>query len=104
MEKDYAAVSKKYILFVRPNMYGKYIYDELSVSCYWTDRFVEGKKYLEKIINEPDFANHRERFNINLEHFTDKLKGISPFDLAEPNVSRSETEPLRKGDIPFWTP
>ena len=77
LEKDYNVISTKYTLFVRPNMYGKYIYDELSVSCYWTDRFVEGKKYLEKIINDPDLQHHKERFNDNMKHFNNK--GASPF-------------------------
>ena len=54
-------------------MYGKYIYDELSVSCYWTERIEEGKKYLDKIIDDEEFSDHKERFIDNLKHFNNKL-------------------------------
>ena len=73
LDKDYNVIKNKYTLFIRSRMYGKYIYDELSVSCYWTNRFVEGKKYLEKIINDEEFENHKERFCENLKHFNNKL-------------------------------
>ena len=74
LDKKYDEIKDKYRLFIRPKMYGKYIYDELSVSCYWTNRFDEGKKYLEKIINDPDFQQHKERFLDNLKHFNNKIK------------------------------
>jgi len=74
LDKDYNKIKDKYTLFVRPRMYGKYIYDELSVSCYWTDRLEEGKKYLDKIIDDPDFQEHKERFLDNLKHFNNKIK------------------------------
>ena len=73
LDKDYNEIKDKYTLFVRPRMYGKYIYDELSVSCYWTERLEEGKKYLDKIIDDPDFQHHKERFFDNLKHFNKKL-------------------------------
>ena len=73
LDKDYNEIKDKYTLFVRPRMYGKYIYDELSVSCYWTERLEEGKNYLDKIIDDPDFQDHKERFIDNLKHFNKKL-------------------------------
>ena len=38
-------VKKKYVLFIVNRFYGKYVLDELSVSCYWTNKLDEGKKY-----------------------------------------------------------
>lgn len=63
----------KYILFVMNNCYGKYINDELSVSCYWTGRYQEGVKYLMEIINDPDFTNHKERLLTNYNFFKQKI-------------------------------
>lgn len=74
LDKKYDEIKDKYILFIRPHMYGKYIYDELSVSCFWTGRFLEGKKYLEKIIDDNDFTVHKKRLLDNLEHFNNKIK------------------------------
>jgi hypothetical protein len=74
LDKKYDEIKDKYTLFVRPRMYGKYIYDELSVSCYWTNRFANGKKYLEKIIDDEEFKDHKERFLDNLKHFNNKIK------------------------------
>lgn len=51
--------------------YGKYLLDELSVSCYWLKKYEEGKELLEKIIDDPDFSSSRERLLKNLE-FTNK--------------------------------
>tara|TARA_B110000027_G_C16122343_1_gene304035 strand:+ start:9765 stop:10934 length:1170 start_codon:yes stop_codon:yes gene_type:complete len=73
LDKKYDEIKDKYTLFVRPRMYGKYIYDELSVSCYWTERIEEGKKYLDKIIDDEEFSDHKERFIDNLKHFNNKL-------------------------------
>lgn len=67
--QNFDDVKKKYTLFVRPRTYGKYILDELSVSCYWTGRYEEGQKYLEQIIEDPEFQHQRVRFNDNLKHF-----------------------------------
>ena len=58
---DFEEVCKKYILFINKYQYGKYINDELSVSCYWTGRGEEGYKLLLDIIDDSDFARHRTR-------------------------------------------
>ena len=71
---DFETVNKKYMLFVLKNCYGKYILDELNISCFWTNRLHEGKKYLLEIIDDPEFQQHKERLNKNLEHFNNKLQ------------------------------
>jgi glycosyltransferase involved in cell wall biosynthesis len=64
---------KKYRLFVNEMCYGKFILDELSVSCYWMKKYVEGKKYLMQIIHDPDFANDKTRLETNLQFFDTEL-------------------------------
>jgi hypothetical protein len=54
-------------------MYGNYNNDELSVSCFWTQRFEEGYKYLLEILNDDRFANQKERLLTNQKHFQDNL-------------------------------
>ena len=73
LSKDYASVTKKYLLFVQREKYGKFIKDELSVSCFWTNRLEEGKKYLLEIINDDDFKLQKERLTSNMNYFNDKL-------------------------------
>jgi len=72
--KDLDEINKKYMLFVRKHNYGKWIYDEMSVACYWTQRYAEGKTLLLEIIDDPDFAEHKERFHKNLEHFNNMME------------------------------
>jgi Rps23 Pro-64 3,4-dihydroxylase Tpa1-like proline 4-hydroxylase/glycosyltransferase involved in cell wall biosynthesis len=64
---------EKYILFVDNTCYGKNVNDELSVSCYWTERYEEGLKYLMEIIEDPSFSIHKERLNDNYNFFMGKL-------------------------------
>jgi tetratricopeptide (TPR) repeat protein len=47
--------------------YGKYLYDELSVTCYWLKKYDESKLLLETIIDDPDFNESRERIKKNLD-------------------------------------
>lgn len=54
--------------------YGKYLYDELSVSCYWLKNYDEGKILLEKIIDDPNFSNIRERLKQNLENINVEIR------------------------------
>lgn len=49
--------------------YGKYLYDNLSVACYWLGKYDQSKLLLETIIDDPDFVNDKERLEKNL-HFT----------------------------------
>lgn len=70
---DINKVKEKYILFVDQEAYGKNLYDELSVACFWTDRYQEGLNYLNQIIDDEKFAEHRERLLTNKRHFNDRL-------------------------------
>ncbi len=72
-KKDFNIIKKKYNLFIQKYNYGKYINDELSVACFWTNRLQEGKKYLMDIIEDKEFAHQKERLNKNMEHFNNKL-------------------------------
>jgi glycosyltransferase involved in cell wall biosynthesis len=65
---------KQYSLFVSVPCYGKYVNDELSVACYWTDKLDEGLGYLNEIIEDLDFVEYKERLQDNLKHFQNKIK------------------------------
>jgi hypothetical protein len=64
---------QKYVLFVDNNCYGININDELSVSCYWTERYDEGLSYLMEIINNPSFSHHKQRLDDNYKFFMEKI-------------------------------
>ena len=66
-------VKEKYVLFVDERAYGKNIYDEFSVACFWSDRFKEGMTYLNQIIDDERFAWDRERLLQNKRHFNDRM-------------------------------
>jgi hypothetical protein len=70
---DIKHVKSKYILFVDERAYGKNIYDELSVACFWTNRYTEGVVYLDQIIEDDNFADNRERLLVNKKHFNDRM-------------------------------
>src|SRR5437867_9584885 len=72
-ENDIEQAKSKYRLFVNDKCYGKYVKDELSVACYWTNRLDEGLKLLLEIIDDKDFAADKKRLNDNLQHFTRKM-------------------------------
>jgi tetratricopeptide (TPR) repeat protein len=63
----------KYVLFIMDTCYGKFVNDELSVSCYWTGRYEEGLKYLNEIINDPNFSHHKERLDQNFIFFKNQM-------------------------------
>ena len=65
---------EKYILFINEKAYGKYINDELSVTCYWLQKYIEGKEILNTIIEDPDFSIHKERLYKNMDFMN---KGIN---------------------------
>ena len=71
--KNISIVKEKYILFIQENMYGDYINDELSVSCFWTKRFEEGYQYLLEILNDFRFESQKERLLMNQKYFQDNL-------------------------------
>jgi hypothetical protein len=76
--KNLSEVLKKYILFVDKFNYGKYVNDELSVACYWTNRLEEGYSLLSEIIDDPEFKEKEERLLKNKFHFINKMsKNIS---------------------------
>jgi len=61
------------VLFVNEKAYGKYLNDELSVSCYWTGRYKEGLDLVNEIIDDPDFADQKPRLLTNIKYLTDKI-------------------------------
>jgi hypothetical protein len=71
--KNLYEVSKKYTLFVNKFNYGKYVNDELSVACYWTNRLEEGYMLLNEIIDDDDFKDNKERLLKNKFHFINKM-------------------------------
>jgi glycosyltransferase involved in cell wall biosynthesis len=59
--------NNKYMLFINVYTYGKYVNDELSVSCYWVGKYQESIDLIQEIINDDEFIESRERLNSNLE-------------------------------------
>jgi len=74
--KNLLEVSSKYGLFINKYNYGKYINDELSVSCFWTGRLIEGYKLLIEIIDDEEFQDQKERLLENKIYFLTKMKII----------------------------
>lgn len=72
-DKNYKIILTKYNLCIREKCYGKYINDELSISCYGTNRFNEGLNYLKLILNDSDFNIHKNRLLNNNYYFKKKL-------------------------------
>ncbi len=89
---------KKYQLFVHPGCYGKYLYDEFSVACFWTGRGVEGYKYFMKIFDDPEFAVHRKRFEANRQYFLSKYPEILKNDSGSDEVVAEEVVKNNDGD------
>ena len=58
--------------FVNEKAYGKYLYDELSVACYWLEKYTEGLQFLNEIINDPDFEYCSQRLLENEKFFKEK--------------------------------
>ena len=73
MSCDINKVKEKYLLFVDERAYGENIYDDLSVACFWTNRFKEGYEYLLQILNDSRFESQKERLLTNQKHFQDNL-------------------------------
>jgi hypothetical protein len=73
-KQNFEEINKKYLLFVTKLNYGKYVNDELSVACYWTNRGSEGFKYLMEIIDDDEYINHKERLEKNKCYFITKYE------------------------------
>lgn len=71
---DLEMAKNKYRLFVHERCYGKFILDELSVSCYWLHKYDEGKGYLNQIINDPDFSEDMPRLQANMGFFKQTMQ------------------------------
>ena len=63
----------KYLLFIQEHSYGKFINDELAVTCYWLGNYTEAKFLLEQMILDPDFKDHKARLEDNLKHTNNGL-------------------------------
>ena len=70
---DYEQIKHKYSLFIIKTCYGKYVLDELSLACYWLEKYDEAKAYLLTIIDDEDFKIHRKRLETNLMYFNKKI-------------------------------
>jgi glycosyltransferase involved in cell wall biosynthesis len=70
-KQSLAAVHDKYLLFVSERCYGKHVNDELSVACYWTDRWEEGIQLAREIVDDPAFTAVRDRIQDNLAKLED---------------------------------
>ena len=65
-------INKNY-KFINEYVYGKYLYDELSVACYWIEKYTEGMFYLSQIFHDPDFEACKERLLKNETFFKEKM-------------------------------
>lgn len=76
-EKSYELLSKALLLSydgavvkypeTQKTAYDKYLYDELSVACYWLKKYNKAKILLDIIIDDPVFSENKERLSKNLE-------------------------------------
>jgi len=71
--KDINLVQSKYVLFVNEKVYGKYVNDELSVSCYWTGRYQEGLDLVNAILEDVSFVEYKDRLLANKKFLEDRL-------------------------------
>jgi len=71
--QDINSVTNKYSLFVNRFNYGKYVNDELAVSCFWTKRYTEGLKLIDEIINDSEFIEHKTRLEANKQYMLDAM-------------------------------
>jgi glycosyltransferase involved in cell wall biosynthesis len=73
LSNDINKIKEKYRLFIDEQAYGRNLYDELSVACFWTDRFQEGLNYLNQIIDDEKYSYKKDRLLQNKRHFNDRL-------------------------------
>jgi hypothetical protein len=48
----------------------------MSVTYYWLGKYNKSKELIEKIINDNDFVNERERIKRNLDYCNEKLNCV----------------------------
>lgn len=72
-QQKLSLVNEKYTLFVNPSAYGKYLNDELSVSCYWTKQYDEGLSLINEIIDDDEFVNSKARIGKNKQFMLDAM-------------------------------
>jgi hypothetical protein len=72
-QQKLSLVNEKYTLFVNPSAYGKYLNDELSVSCYWTKQYDEGLSLINEIIDDDEFVNSKARIEKNKQFMLDAM-------------------------------
>lgn len=65
--KSFEAVVRRYLLFVNPHAYGKYLVNELAVACYWTGRYAEGKALIAGVLDDPELSYDRPNLAYNLD-------------------------------------
>jgi tetratricopeptide (TPR) repeat protein len=65
--------NSKYALFVNVYTYGKYVNDELSVSCYWVGKYEESVSLIKEIINDDEFIGDKERLQSNIDFSLSKM-------------------------------
>lgn len=82
---SYDIIKNKYMLFVNDKTYGKYLNDELSVACYWIGDFFTSRKLIEEIIDDPDFSEHRERLQKNLQYTLDRIDELNELNQSDKN-------------------
>lgn len=65
-EMSYEDIKYKYPTADK-HTYGKYVLDELSVTCFWLKLYDESIEKINLIIDDPDFTNKREHLQRNLD-------------------------------------
>lgn len=63
---DYETVKNKYILFINKYNYGKYINDNMSVSCSYINKREEGINLINEILEDEEFITQKERLLKNI--------------------------------------
>lgn len=92
-------IKQQYLLFVNYRSYGKYLNDELAVSCYWIGKYNDSKILIEEIIDDPDFKEHKDRLKQNLNYAETKIResqlnyvNINDIDDDNKNNNQSQDE------------
>lgn len=71
--KSLEEIVKKYSLFVNSYTYGDFVKDELSVSCYWTERYKEGYSNLMEVVANKNPEIDYVRILENKKHFENMM-------------------------------